>query len=141
MYMAGAREKADKLFQKARIFMMGSIDAKKFPNIKAMEPSNNRENISSIYFGTKLSSEHVAQVKKDNKTCIYFYKRLLGEKGVMLTGTMEVLTDKQSRELFWDKSYAKHFPGGADDPEYCILKFSAASGRYFDGKKSEDFTI
>jgi general stress protein 26 len=59
----------------------------------------------------------------------------------MLKGTMDVLTDAESKEMIWRDGDTMYYSGGVTDPDYCVLRFTAASGRYYANFKSEDFTI
>ena len=43
----------------------------------------------------------------------------------MLRGTMEVLTDAQSKEMIWRDGDTEYYPEGVTDPDYCVLKFTA----------------
>ena len=54
---------------------------------------------------------------------------------------MEILTDSTSKELIWQEGDTMYYPEGVTDPDYCVLKFTAFSGRYYSGFKSDDFTI
>ena len=53
---------------------------------------------------------------------------------------MEVLTDSASKELIWEDGDTMYYKEGVTDPDYCVLKFTAVSGRYFNNK-SEDFLV
>lgn len=77
---------------------IGSVDEAGFPNIKAMLQPRKREGIKTFYFTTNTSSMRVAQYEKNNRACIYFCDRRFF-RGVMLRGTMEVLTDSASKEM------------------------------------------
>ena len=44
----------------------------------------------------------------------------------------------QPRKREGDTMYYKE---GVTDPDYCVLKFTAVSGRYYNNFKSEDFVI
>ncbi len=50
-------------------------------------------------------------------------KGLVKYVGVMLIGKMEILTDQETRNMIWKT--------GVTDPDYCVLKFTAARGRYY----------
>ena len=125
---------------KQSISFIGSIDAEGFPNIKAMLQPRKREGIQTFYFSTNTSSRRVAQYLKDNHACIYFCDRRFF-RGVMLRGTMEVLTDNASKEMIWQDGDTMYYPEGVTDPDYCVLRFTAISGRYYSNFKSEDFII
>ena len=74
--------------------------------------------------------------------CIYFYhKGLIKYVGVMLKGKMEVLTDQETKDMIWHKGDTMFYKGGVTDPDYCVLKFNAESGRYYCDLKTESFTI
>lgn len=56
-----------------------------------------------------------------------------------MVGTMEVLTDAESKELIWKEGDTIYYSLGVTDPDYCVLKFTATKGRYYHNYKSEDF--
>ena len=57
----------------------------------------------------------------------------------MLKSAMEVLTDAESKEMIWRDGDTMYYAGGVIDPDYLVLRFNAASGRYYANFKSEDF--
>lgn len=59
----------------------------------------------------------------------------------MLKGEMEVLTDAKSKELVWREGDEMYYKEGVPDPDYCVLRFAAFSGRYYSNFKSEDFIV
>ena len=82
----------------------------------------------------------VAQYRSDPKACIYFFdKRFF--RGVMLKGTMEVLEDAESKEMIWQEGDTMYYSKGVADPDYCVLKFTAQTGRYYTNFSSEDFKV
>lgn len=119
---------------------IGSIDKEGFPNIKAMLQPRKREGIKYIWLTTNTSSMRVTQYLKDNRACMYFCNTKLF-KGAMLRGTMEVLTDSASKEMIWREGDSMYYPEGVTDPDYCVLKFTATSGRYYCEFNSEEFSI
>ncbi len=138
--MRDAEKTVGNIVDKQSVSFIGSIDANGFPNMKAMLQPRRREGIRTFYFTTNTSSMRVAQYRNNHRACIYFYdKRFF--RGVMLIGTMEVLTDSASRELIWQEGDTMYYPGGVTDPDYCVLRFTAVSGRYYSNFKSEDFKV
>ena len=128
------------LIDKQGVSFIGSIDADGFPNMKAMLPPRKREGIKAFWFTTNTSSMRVSQYRKTPSACIYFMdKRFF--RGVILKGTMEVLEDIAAKEMIWQDGDTMYYPGGVTDPDYCVLKFTAQSGRYYANFKSEDFNI
>jgi general stress protein 26 len=128
------------LIDKQGVSFIASVDQGGFPNMKAMLPPRKREGIEVFYFSTNTSSIRVAQYRENPKASIYFYdKRFF--RGVMLKGSMQVLTDAENKEMIWQDGDTTYYPGGVADPDYCVLRFTAASGRSYSNFKSEDFVI
>ena len=128
------------IIDKSGTAMIGSVDGEGFPNMKAMLPPRKREGISEFYFTTNTSSMRVKQYLENPKASIYFYDKRF-YRGVMLKGTMEVLTDSKSKEEIWREVDEIYYPLGVTDSDYCVLKFTAQSGRYYSNFRSEDFLI
>ncbi|MDE5738972.1 MAG: pyridoxamine 5'-phosphate oxidase family protein [Bacteroidaceae bacterium] len=125
---------------KQKIAFIASVDEQGYPNIKAMLQSRKREGIKVFYFSTNTSSMRVRQYMNDSKACVYFCDSRFF-RGAMLRGTMEVLTDAESKEMIWQEDDTVYYPGGVTDPDYCVLKFTASSGRFYSNYHSEEFTI
>lgn len=128
------------LIDKQKTAYISSIDKDGFPNIKAMFSPRKREGIKVFYFTTNLSSVRVKQYIENPKASIYFCDRRFF-RGVMLRGRMDILTDSASKEMIWQDGDTMYYSGGVSDPDYCVLKFTALSGRYYSNFKSEDFDI
>ena len=128
------------IIDKQKISFIGSVDEEGFPNTKAMLAPRMREGIRVIYFSTNTSSARVRQFRKNPKACVYFCdKRFF--LGAMLKGHMEVLEDAQHKEMLWQAGDTMYYPKGVTDPDYCVLRFTATSGRYYSNFKSQDFTV
>jgi general stress protein 26 len=128
------------LIDKTTVSIISSVDKAGFPNSKAMLPPRKREGIKHLFFTTNTSSMRVKQYTVNPKACVYFFdKRFF--RGVMLRGTMEVLQDKASKAMIWKDGDEIYYPGGVTDPDYCVLKFTAQSGRYYSNFKSENFEV
>ena len=128
------------IIDKQSVAFISSVDDEGFPNTKAMLPPRKREGIKYFYFTTNTSSMRVTQYKDNPKASIYFCdKRFF--RGVMLKGTMEVFEDDETKKMIWREGDTTYYPLGVTDPDYCVLKFTAKTGRYYSNFKSEDFTI
>jgi general stress protein 26 len=138
--MRDAEQTIGNLIDKQSVSYISSIDEDGFPNTKAMLPPRKREGIKVFYFSTNTSSMRVSQYRKNPNACIYFCdKRFF--RGVMLKGTMEVLEDSESKEMIWRFGDTMYYHKGVTDPDYCVLRFTANTGRYYCNFHSEDFTI
>lgn len=82
------------------------------------------------------------QFMKNPKASIYFYnKGRFKYEGIMLTGTMEVLQDEEIKKEIWQIGDTMFYKKGVTDPDYCVLKFTAARGRYYCDLKTENFSV
>lgn len=138
--MRDAEKTIGNLIDKQGVSFISSLDDEGFPNTKAMLPPRKRDGIKTFYFTTNTSSMRVKQFRDNPKACIYFCdKRFF--RGVMLKGTMEVLEDAASKEMIWQEGDTMYYPKGVTDPDYCVLKFIAQTGRYYANFSSENFMI
>lgn len=126
---------------KQKTAMIASVDEDGFPNIKAMFTPRKIEG-NCFYFTTNTSSMRTQQYLKNPKASIYFYKRgRFSYEGIMLIGMMEVLQNQEIKEEIWQPGDTMYYKEGVSDPDYCVLKFTAAKGRrYYGGGKSEFMT-
>ncbi|MBP1760884.1 MAG: pyridoxamine 5-phosphate oxidase [Firmicutes bacterium] len=135
-----AEQTIGNLIDKQGVSFIASVDQEGFPNAKAMLPPRKREGIKVFYFTTNTSSMRVAQYRENPKACIYFCdKRFF--RGVMLKGSMEVLEDQESKEMIWREGDTMYYSQGVSDPDYCVLRFTAQSGRYYANFSSQDFSV
>ena len=138
--MAALKSEITRLASQASIAYASSVDDEGFPWTKAMLVSHVHEGIKVFYFSSNTFSLRAAQYKANPKACIYFCDPSVPE-GLMLRGTVEVLTDAASRELLWCPGDEKYYPEGVTDPNYCVLKFTATDGRYYSGSDSRSFWL
>ena len=132
----------EKFISRQKVSLICSIDDEGFPNAKAMLRPRKIVGLKEFYFSTNTSSMRVAQYKKNPKASIYFYRKgLIKYTGVMLKGKMEVLTDQKTKDMIWKRSDMMFYKKGVTDPDYCVLKFTATSGRYYCNLKTESFEI
>ena len=138
--MRNPAETIGNLIDKQSVSLISSVDENGYPNTKAMLAPCKREGIKTFYWHTNSPSMRIKQYRNNSKACVYFYdKRFF--RGVMLKGTMEVLEDAAAKEMIWREGDTMYYPGGVTDPDYCVLKFTAKSGRYYANFSSQDFVI
>ena len=135
-------KKIEKFIDKQKVSFMSSIDNDNYPNVKAMLKPRKRNGLKEFYFSTNTSSMRVKQYLNSSNASIYFYhKGLIKYVSVMLKGKMEVLTDQKNKNMIWKKGDTMFYKKGVTDPDYCVLKFTATSGRYYCDLKTESFDI
>ena len=138
--LKGVKDLIAKMADTLPIAYISSVDADGFPCTKAMLAPRKREGIKTFYFTTNTFSLRVAHYKANPKASIYFCDEK-GFMGMMLRGTMEVLTDAASKEMIWRKGDTQYYPAGVTDPNYCVLKFTAIDGRFYSDFYPRSFLI
>ena len=138
--MRDAEKTIGNIIDKQKVAFVSSVDSDGYPNTKAMLRPRKRVGIKTIYFSTNTSSMRVSQFRENPKACLYFCDNRFS-RGVMLIGTIEVLEEQSAKDMLWEKGDTMYYPQGVTDPDYCVLRFTAISGRYYSNFKSETFEI
>ena len=136
------QNKIEKFIDRQSVSFICSVDNEQCPNVKAMLKPRKRIGLTTFYFSTNTSSMRVKQYQKNPNASIYFYhKGLFKYVGVMLTGTMEVMQYEETKKEIWRTGDTMFYKQGVTDPDYCVLKFTAYRGRYYQDLKTESFDI
>lgn len=136
-------EKIVEFIRKQKTAFIASVDEDGFPAVKAMLAPRKIDG-SRFYFTTNSSSLRVAQYERNPKASIYFYSRgRFKYEGVMLTGTMEVLRDDETKKEIWRTGDTLFYKKGVTDPDYCVLRFTAVKARHYCDLRTEslDFAL
>ncbi len=135
-------KKIEQFISRQKVSFVCSVDRDGFPNVKAMLRPRKRNGLKEFWFSTNTSSMRVSQYLENARASVYFYhKGLIRYEGVMLKGTMEVLTDQETKNMIWRKGDTLFYRNGVTDPDYCVLKFTAESGRHYRDLKTESFSV
>lgn len=124
--MENIKEKAAQMLATAQVITVASIDENGYPRPVAMVKIKDED--GAIYVSTGTSSAKTAHFKANPKAGISIVK---GGDSIVYTGEMEIVTDEAVKRAFWGDWMLPHFPGGVDDPEYCVLKFTPKSATYW----------
>jgi len=136
------KQKAEKLYKSVNTFILTCVGTDGYPLTKAVVPGKHRESLNEIYFCTNSSSKFAAEITKNSKASVYFYSRKLAWKGCMLKGKMEIVSDLAVKEKYWQNKFAGAYPEKSyTDPDFCVLRFIPAGGRFYAWYKPEDFEI
>lgn len=129
-----------RIVDKQKICFISSVDADGFPNTKAMLRPRKRNGIKEFYLSTNTSSLKVKTFRDNPKACLYFCDKRF-YRGAMFKGFVEVLEDQESKDMIWKIGDTMYYKGGKTDPDYCVLKFTAISARYYSDFKSVDIEL
>ena len=136
------KEKAEKLHRKVNTFILTCVGEDGYPLTKAVVPGKHRESLNELFFCTNTSSKFTAAVAKNPKASVYFYIRKLIWKGCYLKGEMTIVTDMAIKQKYWQNAYKNAYAEKSyTDPDFCVLKFTPRTGRFYRWYKLEDFEI
>lgn len=131
-----------KFIRKQKVSFICSVDINGCPNVKAMLKPRKMNGLKEFYFSTNTSSLRVKQFQNNPNASIYFYRKgLIKYTGVMLVGKMEVLTDQETKDAIRRKGDTMFYKKGVTDSDYCVLKFTAETVRYYCDLKTEGFVV
>lgn len=119
-------EKAAQIVATAQVITVASVDENGYPRPVAMVKLKDEN--GAIYVSTGTSSAKTAHFKANPKAGVSIVK---GGDSVVYTGEMEIVTDENLKRSFWSDWMLPHFPGGVEDPEYCVLRFIPKSATYW----------
>lgn len=127
------KEKIYQMINDCKVSIISSVDSDGYPNTKAMlAPRKIDYDKNEFYFTTNTSSMRVGQYADNPKACVYFYQKgRFKYQGVMIIGTMEVLTDTESKNDIWRVGDTMFYKQGVSDPDYCVLKFKGYKCKYY----------
>lgn len=128
-------KKAENLLTHCKVCTVASVSETGYPRICVLMPLKTN-GIKEFWFSTGASGTKVRHFGKNNKSGVTFYN---GGDSVTLTGTMEIIDDKNIKNILWEQwsdFLYRHFPnGGKDDPNYCVIHFIANEATiYVDGE-------
>ena len=96
------------------------IDEDGFPSASTVSIIK-ADGIKQFSFGVSLDDNKAKRVQACNRASMCVNS---GEYNITLVGTAEILTDAASKEDLWQPWFSEIWPGGAADPNFCVLRFS-----------------
>jgi general stress protein 26 len=85
------------------------------------------DGIRQITFGVSLDSNKAKRAKENSRASICIFDddfEGAAYYNITLVGDIEIVTDAETKKETWYQGLEEHFSGGADDPNYCVLKFT-----------------
>ena len=129
----GIKKDIFKLVEDTRDVIVCSVAENGFPNAKSMFKSKN-EGLKTFWFSTNVSAARTKQWQERPEACIYFLDSA-NIHGLMLTGRMKVYMDAETKLAFWRPGDEMYYSLGPEDPDYCMVCFTAEEGNYWGQQK------
>ncbi len=131
------------LLDTAEAAIVTTVDPDGFPQTRAMFNLRRSEQFPGlaglfrehkvdflVYFTTNTSSPKIAQIRTNPKVSVYYHKPR-EFRGLMLSGDMEIVVDKEEKERIWQKGWEMYYPGGVHDPDHTVLRLLPAAVKYY----------
>ena len=138
------REKAEKLHRKVKTFFITCIGEDGYPLTKAVVPGRHRKSLNELFFATNTSSRFIKAISTNPKGNVYFYVKKLfwNWKGCYLKGNFEIVTDMTIKQKQWDWKYKGAYQEKSyTDPDFCVIRFTPTTGRFYSNFTLNDFEI
>jgi len=135
------------LMETANVVYLSTIGSDGFPYTRIMSNLRNKKENPGlvemfeqykddfvVHFITSKSSVKMQQIRANPKVSAYLCNQ--GEfHMLMLGGEIEEVTEQEFKKQLWQDGWEIHWPGGADDPEFTVLRLSPdfAKGWYKEG--------
>jgi general stress protein 26 len=107
--------------------MMGNLRNEKQCKV-AKELFAHHDEDFMIYMLTGSSSPKMKQIRANPKVSVYYgnFKEL---HTILLVGEIEEVDDPDLKKKIWQDEWKIHWPGGAEDPEFVLLKLLPDSAK------------
>ena len=128
------KQKCLELMETADAAYLSTISEDGFPHTRMMGNLRNRKQCKvakelfaghdedfMIYMLTGSSSPKMKQIRANPKVSVY-YGNAAEFHTIMFVGKTEELDDKDLKKKIWQDEWKIHWPGGAEDPEFVLLK-------------------
>ena len=100
---------------------LASVNENGYPRICVLSKTKS-DGIKKVWCATGLCGTKTRHFNANPKASVCFWK---DGNSVTLVGKVAVQTDRRFLVEMWSDWFIEHFPGGIDDPNYCVLEFTA----------------
>ena len=88
-----------------------------------------------LWFMTSSDTHKTDEIEKDPRVNVS-YSAPNTNTYVSVSGTAQIVNDREKIEELWNPAYKAWFPKGLDDPTICLLKVSVEQAEYWDSPSS-----
>ena len=129
------------LIEKVKTLVISAMDKDGTPITKGVTKLGH-DDLAALYFCTSKNSAFYQWFLQNAKTSVYMFDDdpntaypSVDEKyfSLSLIGKMEAVCDHETKERFFSDYLAMFYPGGIDDENYNLMRFSIQSGKYYRG--------
>lgn len=124
------QDEALRLLKPEKAVFLITVEDDGRPDARAMAVVKT-EGLKTIWMITGKQSDKYRQLSR-NSGCMLYATDMEDDQNYLelrMWGKIELLDDPESRQKAWLDAYLHYFPGGQNDPDMIVLRFTADSGR------------
>lgn len=84
---------------------------------------------AEVLFVTSIHDGKAEEIQNDPNVCVSLQK---GQKYVSLSGTVEIVQDRERLRSMWNEAWKVWYPEGPTSDEITLLKVTATQGEFWD---------
>ena len=124
-----------KLLKDIKYSMLTTVDADGSLRSRPMANCHAEEFTGELWFFTRASSHKVDEVQRSEKVNLSYAEP--GKNSyVSISGTAQLVQDKQKAAELWSTVNKAWFPQGLEDPDLALLKVTVEKAEYWDNPAS-----
>ncbi len=128
-------EKLRELVKDIDFCMLTTIDEAGDMHSRPMSANGEIDPNGNLWFFTGASSHKVSEIESAPKVNVSFADPK-NQHYVSITGSAQLVRDRQKIDELWKPEFKMWFPEGKDDPEVALLKISLEKAEYWDSPSS-----
>ena len=115
--------------------MLTTVDENNDLHSRPMSVNGDIDPDGDLWFFTNASSHKVSEIARLPKVNVSFADPA-NQHYVSITGTAQLVRDREKIEELWKPEFKMWFPEGKDDPEIALLRVNLEKAEYWDSPSS-----
>ena len=128
-------EKLKEMIKDIDFCMLSTIDANGYIHSRPMSLNNEVDEETNLWFFTSLNSLKADEIERSPQVNASFSNPEESQY-VSLSGTAELVTDRNKIKKLWKPILKAWFPDGPDQSDLALLKVRVEKGEYWDSPSS-----
>lgn len=124
-------QKLRKIIQEIDLCMLTTIDGEGRLHSRPMSNNQEVEFDGDLWFFTYGSTPEVEEIRREPRVNVSFADTE-GQRYVSLSGTAEVVRDREKMRELWRPHLKAWFPQGVEEPDIALLKVTAQHAEYWE---------
>jgi general stress protein 26 len=110
---------------------LGTVDGD-VPHVRIMQVARVDDDFT-VWFSSSASASKMRQIAENPNVCVVFWREATDLK---VMGKAEIVADKAAKDALYRPEWDRHYPnGGRDDPNYGVIRVTAATAEFRDMRK------